>query len=170
MLGRDYPDQVCSISRALEVIGQRWTLLIIRDVFLGHRRFDELWSRTAITRSVLAARLANLVEEGVLDRHCYQTGPARFEYRLSDKGYALLPVIAQLMMWGDRYYGEADGPPLLLEHRECGGRPHDHLHCDRCDATLTTSNIAPRATAEPFGFSESDPAGFSAGRTGKKPS
>lgn len=148
MLGRDYPDQDCSIARALEVIGQRWTLLIIRDVFLGRNRFDELCAATAITRSVLTDRLTHLVNEGVLQRDCYQTGPERFEYHLTDKGRALLPVITHLMLWGDRYYAEPDGPPLQLEHRDCGGHPHDRLRCDRCDATLTTTNIAPQDTTE----------------------
>ncbi|OHV04542.1 winged helix-turn-helix transcriptional regulator [Mycobacterium talmoniae] len=144
MLDRDYPDQVCSIARALEVIGQRWSLLVIRDVFLGRHRFDELCTSTGITRSVLTARLAHLVAEGVLHRRPYQSRPQRFEYHLTDKGRALLPVLAHLMAWGDRYYAEPDGPPLRLEHRGCGGHLQDRLRCDRCDDALTPADIRPR--------------------------
>jgi DNA-binding HxlR family transcriptional regulator len=146
MLDRDYPDQVCSIARALEVIGQRWSLLIIRDVFLGRHRFDELCASTRITRSVLTDRLNHLVEQGVLHRQRYQTRPERFEYHLTEKGRALQPVIAHLLLWGDRYYSEPGGPPLLLEHRDCGGHPQDHLRCDRCDEALTVRDLQARQT------------------------
>jgi DNA-binding HxlR family transcriptional regulator len=144
MLGRDYPDQACSIARALEVIGQRWSVLIIRDVYLGRHRFDELCTGTAITRSMLTARLAHLVDEGVLERRRYQSRPERFEYHLTEKGRALLPVLTHLMLWGDRYYGEPGGPPLVLEHHECGGHPQDRLHCDRCGAALTIDDVRAR--------------------------
>ena len=146
MLDRDYPDQVCSIARALEVIGQRWSVLIIRDVFLGRHRFDELCASTRITRSVLTDRLARLTAEGVLERRRYQSRPERYEYDLTEKGRALLPVIAHLMLWGDRYYGEAGGPPLVLEHRDCGGHPQPRLHCDRCDGALAQDDIRARPT------------------------
>jgi DNA-binding HxlR family transcriptional regulator len=151
MLDRDYPDQVCSIARALEVIGQRWSLLIIRDVFLGRHRFDELCASTRITRSVLTDRLSYLVEQGVLQRRRYQTRPERFSYHLTEKGRGLLPVISQLMLWGDRYYGEPSGPPLMLEHRDCGGHPQDHLRCDRCDDALVFGDIQPRRRAGALG-------------------
>ncbi|ORV19088.1 winged helix-turn-helix transcriptional regulator [Mycobacterium celatum] len=148
MLDRDYPDQVCSIARALEVIGQRWSVLIVRDVFLGRHRFDDLCAGTGITRSMLAARLAHLVDEGVLERRRYQSRPERFEYHLTEKGRALLPVLTQLMLWGDRYYGEPGGPPLTLEHHDCGGHPQDGLQCDRCGAALTVDDVR----ARPAGF------------------
>jgi DNA-binding HxlR family transcriptional regulator len=144
MLDREYPNQLCSVARALEVIGQRWSLLLVRDVFLGRHRFDELCASTGITRSVLTARLTHLVDEGVLRRECYQSGPERFEYHLTEKGRALLPVLAQLMLWGDRYYPGPDGPPLLLEHRHCGGHPQDVLRCDQCDHALTASDVRAR--------------------------
>lgn len=147
MLDRDYPDQVCSIARALEVIGQRWSLLILRDVFLGRCRFDEICASTGITRSVLTARLGHLVEEGVLARRQYQQRPERFEYHLTEKGVALLPVLAHLMRWGDRYYAEPGGPPMLLEHRDCGGQLQDALCCDRCDKALGAADIRARRTA-----------------------
>lgn len=146
MLDRQYTDQVCSVARALEVIGQRWSMLLVRDVFLGRHRFDELCASTGITRSVLTARLSHLVEEGVLRRECYQARPERFEYHLTEKGRALLPVLAQLMLWGDRYYAEPGGPPLLLEHRHCGGHPQSALHCDHCDHALSVADVEARPT------------------------
>jgi len=147
MLDRDYPGQVCSIARALEVVGERWSLLIVRDLFLGRHRFDELCASTGITRSVLTARLGYLIEQDVLERQRYQSRPDRFEYHLTEKGRALLPVITQLMLWGDRYYGEPDGPPLALEHRDCGGHPEHGLRCDRCDGALTGDDLQPRRLA-----------------------
>ncbi|MGH3968646.1 MAG: winged helix-turn-helix transcriptional regulator, partial [Mycobacterium sp.] len=89
-------------------------------------------------------RLVHLVDEGVLQRQRYQSRPERFEYHLTEKGRALLPVITHLMLWGDRYYSEPDGPPLALEHRDCGGHPQNGLHCDRCDAALAAGDVRAR--------------------------
>src|SRR5262245_64599856 len=86
VLRNDYPGQVCSIANALEVVGERWTLLIVRDVMNGRRRFDELQSGLGIARNVLAARLQRLVEEDILERRAYQTAPQRYEYFLTEKG------------------------------------------------------------------------------------
>lgn len=110
MLARDYETQVCSIARALEVIGERWSLLIVRSILQGHRRFDALQGELGITRSVLTDRLRRLEAEGVLERRPYQTRPERFDYVLTEKGLALWPALNHLMQWGDRYYPEADGP------------------------------------------------------------
>lgn len=141
MLPRDYSGQVCSIARALEVIGERWSLLIIRDVLRGIHRFDELQSSLGVTRSVLSARLAHLVNEGVLERRRYQQHPERFEYHLSEKGQALRPVILQLLIWGDRFYPHPDGLPRLLVHRGCGGRPDQDMCCSNCAKPLRTDMI-----------------------------
>lgn len=135
MLDSDYPGQRCSIARALEVVGERWTLLVLRDVFLGVHRFDELVASLGVTRTVLTHRLRKLVDEGVLERHRYQERPDRYAYRLTDKGRALLPVLAALLHWGDAYYAGPDGPPRLLLHRGCGGELVDAQHCRRCGAT-----------------------------------
>ncbi len=142
MLGRDYSDQVCSISRALEVVGERWTLLILRDVLLGRHRFDEFVESLGVTRTVLTGRLRHLVEEGVLERTAYQQRPERFEYHLTDKGHALMPVIAHLLWWGDRYYPEPAGPPRLLRHRHCGGLVRPGFTCGDCHAELAAGDIA----------------------------
>ena len=137
MLERTYDDQHCSIARSLEVVGERWTLLILRDVLRGVRRFDDLQQSLGITRSVLSTRLSRLVEEGVLERRRYQERPERFEYRPTDKGLDLWPVIVALLQWGDRYYPAPDGPPVLLEHKGCGGRIDDRRVCTRCGQALT---------------------------------
>src|SRR5437764_10439990 len=125
MLGRAYENQVCSIAGTLELVGERWTLLVLRDAFLGVRRFDDFQRSLGIARNVLQARLQRLVDEGVLERRPYHDHPPRYEYRLTDKGIDLWPIIFTLMRWGDRHL-YSDGPPVVLEHRGCGGAPDDH--------------------------------------------
>jgi len=136
VLKREYETQTCSIARSLEVVGERWSLLILRSVLLGARRFDELLDVLGIPRSVLTARLRRLVDEGVLERRPYQEHPPRHEYRATAKGRDLWPVLAHLMRWGDAHYPDARGVPMLVEHRDCGGRPDEHLVCDRCGEPL----------------------------------
>ena len=136
MLGRTYDEQVCSVARALEVVGERWTLLVIRDSMTGVRRFEDFQRSLAVSRPVLTERLARLVDEGVLERRRYQERPERFEYRLTPKGRGLWKVIAHLMMWGDEHYPAEGGPPRLLEHRGCGGAVDGHLRCERCGGDL----------------------------------
>jgi DNA-binding HxlR family transcriptional regulator len=137
MLGNQYPSQVCSIAGALEVVGERWSLLIVRDVFLGLRRFDEIQENLGIARNVLQTRLRRLEDEGVLERRRYQERPERHEYRLTEKGLDLWPTIVALMKWGDRHTAQPAGPPVLLEHRGCGGSVDEHLTCERCGARLS---------------------------------
>jgi DNA-binding HxlR family transcriptional regulator len=115
MLKRDYEDQVCSIARALELVGERWTLLIVRDAFLGVRRFDEFRESLGIARNVLADRLNRLVEQGIFERVRYSEHPPRHEYRLTEKGRDLAVVLAALRQWGDRYVSEK--PPRLLRRK-----------------------------------------------------
>src|ERR1035437_4620815 len=126
MLGNDYKDQQCSIAGALEVIGERWSLLIIREVMLGVRRFDQLQSDLAVARNVLQTRLTRLVDQGVLKKRLYQQRPKRYEYMLTEKGLDLWPTIVALMQWGDRYAAPAAGPPVLLERRGGGAAVGDH--------------------------------------------
>jgi DNA-binding HxlR family transcriptional regulator len=115
MLKRDYEGQVCSIARALEVVGDRWTLLIIRDVILGRTRFDELADSLGVASNVLSDRLNRLVAEGVLERVAYSERPERFEYRLTTKGRELGLVLIALMQWGDRHL--SDRPPRIARRR-----------------------------------------------------
>src|SRR5207247_4994881 len=115
MLKRDYEGQNCSIARALEVVGERWTLLIVRDVFLGLRRFDQLQESLGIARNVLTDRLNRLVEEGILERVRYCERPERYEYRLTRKGRELNIALTGLRQWGDEYVSEK--PPRLLRRK-----------------------------------------------------
>src|ERR1700685_3641701 len=125
MLHNDYDNQICSIAAALEVVGERWSLLIVRDVMFGLRRFDAMQADLGIARNVLHTRLTRLLDHGVLEKRPYQERPARYEYRLTEKGLDLWPTIVALMQWGDRHASPPGGPPVLLEHRGCGGAVDD---------------------------------------------
>jgi len=115
VLKRDYEGQNCSIARALEVVGERWTLLIIRDVFLGLRRFDQLQESLGIARNVLTDRLNRLVDEGIVERVAYNERPPRYEYRLTPKGLELNVALTALRQWGDKHLSER--PPRLLRRK-----------------------------------------------------
>jgi DNA-binding HxlR family transcriptional regulator len=118
VLKRDYEGQNCSVARALELVGERWTLLIVRDAFIGLTRFEQFQENLGIARNVLADRLARLVEHGILERVRYSERPERFEYRLTQKGRDLNLAIAGLRQWGDRYLSEK--PPRVLRRRSDG--------------------------------------------------
>ena len=109
------------MARTLEIVGEKWALLAIREVFLGNRRFDEMVRRTGAPRDTLAARLRSLVAAGILERREYSARPSRYEYRLTKAGRKLYPVILTLMRWGDKHLAGDDGPPMVLEHA-CGHR------------------------------------------------
>ena len=131
------------MAGALETLGERWTMLIVRDAFLGIRRFDDFQQRLGISRGVLASRLDWLCDEEILERRRYQERPERFEYRLTEKGRDLWPVLMALMRWGDRYEAE-DGPPRVVLHRDCGGDVTERLTCARCGTELTVRDVETR--------------------------
>jgi DNA-binding HxlR family transcriptional regulator len=137
VLRNDYPGQVCSIARSLEVVGERWSLLIVRDVMNGHRRFDQLQKALGVARNVLSARLQRLIEEDILERRPYQRNPERYEYFLTEKGLDLWPALISLLNWGDRYSPSPDGPPMLIVHKECGGAVSDRGICENCGKILS---------------------------------
>ena len=141
MLYNRYHSQVCSIAGALEVVGERWSLLIVRDVLLGLRRFDELQASLGIARNVLQTRLARLVDQGVLEKRLYREHPPRYEYRLTEKGLDLWPTLVALMYWGNAHASPPAGPPVLLTHRECGGAVDDHRMCASCGARLSVRDV-----------------------------
>jgi DNA-binding HxlR family transcriptional regulator len=143
VLHRTYDGQNCSIAGTLELVGERWTILILRDAFLGVRRFDDLQRSLGIARNVLQARLARLVEAGVLERRPYQERPQRFEYCLTDKGRDLWPVLVALMEWGDRHLAPG-GPPTVLEHRGCAGHVTRQLTCSDCGARIGPRDVVAR--------------------------
>jgi DNA-binding HxlR family transcriptional regulator len=147
MLQRDYPTQYCPVAGALEVVGERWTLLILRDVFLGIRRFEDLQRDLGVARNVLQARLERLVENGILVKRPYQERPVRCEYRLTEKGADLWPVLVALLSWGDRYTLDGERP-MVLQHRGCGGGLDDRRRCTVCGADVSvTEAIAIRTGA-----------------------
>ena len=125
----------CSVAQCLEVVGEWWTMLIVRDAFLGIRRFDDFQSRTGIARNVLTARLEHLVEHGVLERRPYQERPLRHEYVLTDKGRDLWHVLTAMREWGDRW-AAPDGPPVELVHRSCEHVTRTAVVCDPCREPL----------------------------------
>jgi DNA-binding HxlR family transcriptional regulator len=141
VLDSDYPDQVCSVARALEVVGERWTLLILRDALLGQRRFEGFTDSLGITRTVLSHRLRKLVDHGLLDRRRYQERPERYEYLPTPKAFGLTPVIAQLMHWGDEHYPHPAGPPRRLLHHDCGGDLAVSWQCTECGAEPAADEI-----------------------------
>ncbi len=137
VLGNDYPDQPCSLAKSLEVVGERWSLLIVRDVMNGNRRFSGIQSSLGVARNVLSARLQRLVDEDILERRAYQESPPRHEYFLTEKGLDLWPALMALMHWGDRYSVGPDGPPLVVIHKGCGGEVSDRGICESCGEVLT---------------------------------
>lgn len=142
-LPRTYESQNCSVARSLEVVGDRWTMLLIRTAFQGVRRFDDFQDELGVARNVLADRLTRLCAEGIMRRVRYQERPERFEYRLTRKGVELWPAIMTLLMWGDRHYAP-DGPPLIIGHRGCAGRLTPRFTCDSCGEPLGPADVAPR--------------------------
>lgn len=130
-------DVNCSVARSIDILGDGWTLLILRDVFAGITRFDSLQTDLEISRKTLAERLAHLVERGILKRHVYSVHPPRHDYRLTAKGADLFPVIAAIMRWGDRWNTEA-GPPVLIRH-DCGAHSTGELVCTHCGQALERS-------------------------------
>lgn len=128
----DVSDQKCSVARSLAILGDRWTMLLIREAFLGTRRFDELQALTGASPQVVASRLARLVEAGILRKVAYQDRPARYEYRLTDMGRELQPVLVTLMTWGDKWLDDGQGPPNPLRHVGCGCISQPQLICDQC--------------------------------------
>lgn len=137
----DLAAQPCSMARTAAVIGDRWTLLILRDCFLGVRKFADFQSRLGIARSIITARLNLLVEEGVLSREPYQSRPDRYEYRLTDKGMDLHNVVLAAVAWGDRYYAGPEGPPHWRRHKACGCDFTPMTVCSVCSEVVTAREV-----------------------------
>lgn len=136
-------DQHCSIARALSVIGDRWTMLVLREAFLRTRRFEDFHQRTGAPRPILAERLRGLVDQGVFERRPYGNHPDRYEYRLTEKGRDLYPVIVSLLTWGDRWMTDEDDPPIELRHNGCGHVVHPELACPECGEPVGARDMTP---------------------------
>ena len=143
VLPRTYETQThCSVARALEAVGERWTMLIVRDAFRGLTRFGQFERSLGIPKKVLADRLDKLVGEGILERYPYQQRPPRHAYVLTDKGRGLWRAMTLLMLWGDEHYPAEGGQvPRKLEHRDCGGTSDERFHCTRCGAQLELEDV-----------------------------
>jgi DNA-binding HxlR family transcriptional regulator len=142
----DYETDNCSIGAAVTLIGEKWTFLVLREVFSGVRRFADMQRRTQAPRQILSDRLARLVREGLLRKVPYQEEGqrARQEYRLTGKGLDLYPVLVALMHWGDRYAAGSAGPQVLLEHRDCGAPVHLELACGAGHRLDSAREVTPR--------------------------
>jgi DNA-binding HxlR family transcriptional regulator len=141
MRWNELEDEACSVARTISVIGDRWTLLILRDAFLRVRRFEEFERRLGITRHILADRLKKLAAAGVLARTAYQQRPKRYDYRLTDKGLDLQAVLLALVHWGDMHMAGERGRPTLYQHRDCGSLFDPVVSCSACGGTITARNV-----------------------------
>ncbi len=143
-----FADISCSIARTVDVIGQRWTPLIVRDLFAGMTKFEDIRRDLGIASNILAGRLEELERHGVVERRQYQSTPARYEYVLTVKGLDLYPVIATLLAWGDKWRSDPDGPPALTVHTDCGHVTTAKAVCAECGGELNAANaIAARGPA-----------------------
>lgn len=133
MLGKTYDNQVCSIARALDVVGERWSLLIIRDaLFAGVARFGDFQQNLGVATNVLAARLDGFVAAGIMERRRYSARPEQHEYHLTAKGLDFAPALVALTAWGDRWASPDEGPPTLFKHTSCGGAIAQMTLCAKC--------------------------------------
>lgn len=142
----DWSIENCTIQRALSVVGDKWTFVVLREVFNGIRRFDDMRLRTNIPRQVLSGRLARLVSQGLLRRVPYQepNQRQRFEYRLTQKGLDLYPIMVALNAWGTAYYADAQGSPLAFRHRDCAGDVELTLRCSEGHDIAKVRDVVPR--------------------------
>ncbi|MEU2073864.1 MULTISPECIES: helix-turn-helix domain-containing protein [unclassified Streptomyces] len=141
MLKHTYEGQDCNLARSLEVIGERWTLLIIRSALLGITRFDGFLSHLDIARNVLSTRLTRLVEHEIMERVPYQDKPVRYEYRLTPVGRDLTRAVIALMQWGDRNLPQELGPPRRADHIGCDGSVHVELRCTDCGRAVHDEEV-----------------------------
>jgi len=130
-----------SVSRTLELVGEKWTLLILREAFFGVRRYGQLARNLGIPRPTLSSRLRTLVDAGLLKRVPYATEPDRHEYRLTQAGIDLFPSIVALMRWGDTHLAGPEGPPIVLRHNECGEVADPYLACRTCGGEIDARSV-----------------------------
>jgi DNA-binding HxlR family transcriptional regulator len=146
-----FAKQNCSIARTLAFLGERWTVLILRELFVGRGRFDQMQAELGIASNVLSERLSTLQEEGIVERRRYSEHPARYEYRLTEKGRDLQPVMLELMRWGARHKPLPKGPMRVIVHTECGHEMEPVQTCSHCGGELDRHNVrvplGPGATA-----------------------
>lgn len=157
-LGKDYVGQNCSLARALELVGERWTMLILRDAFYGVRRFKDFHSHIGAPRAVLAERLQALTDGGVLDKRQYQDAPARYEYVLTEAGEGLWPSLHTLSRWGDDFVPYDGGVRRLFVHADCGERLDPVGNCPECRVPVPPREVEMRPG--PGAERDTDPVGL----------
>jgi DNA-binding HxlR family transcriptional regulator len=135
----------CTIARSVDVLGDHWNLLLIRQACLGSRRFGDFQRALGIGRNILTQRLNRLVDEGMLDRVEYQRSPARHEYRLTQKGREAYPILAAMAAWGDRWLTGPEGTPLILHHEPCDHDMHAEVVCSECAAPIALRDVRAKA-------------------------
>jgi DNA-binding HxlR family transcriptional regulator len=140
----EFADWPCSIARSVDLLGDWWTPLVLREAFLGLRRFDDMQRSLGIGRNVLTQRLKRLVEEGMLDRVRYQEKPDRYEYVLTDKGRDFYPVLSAMISWGDKWLSGDDGPPIVFNHKLCGHDMTAKVVCSECGEPIRARDVRPR--------------------------
>ena len=134
--------QCCSVAKATSIFGDKWTLMILRQMFMGMRKFSEIQQSLEITKHRLTDRLNRLIEQGIIFKHLYDDKYNRFEYRLTEKGVDLYAVFITIGQWGDKWEADGDGPPVQYVHKECGQVADPVLSCSCCGGKLTPKNIA----------------------------
>lgn len=141
----------CSVARTLSVVGERWTMLLLREAFLGRHRFDEFQQGTGIARNILSSRLRDLVRDGILDRVRSDGDTGRIEYRLTKKGLDLYPILVAMMRWGDTWLSDESGPPITLIHRSCGAKTSLDMVCSHCGEQVVARDVVaiPRVAGQP---------------------
>jgi len=137
----DVNTQVCSMARTLAIVGDRWTFLIIRDITLGNRRFTSLHKALGITKHRLTDRLTRLIEHGVVYKQCYDEARQRFEYRLTEKGLDLYPVLMTIVQFGNKWEADEDGVPLEHVHKTCGAVTQPYLACSECHEPIHAREV-----------------------------
>ncbi|WP_036499445.1 MULTISPECIES: winged helix-turn-helix transcriptional regulator [Nocardia] len=134
----------CSVARTVDLIGDWWTPLVLREAFYGTTRFDDFERTLGLSRNVLTQRLTRLVEEQMLEKVPYQDRPVRYEYRLTDKGRDFFPVLTAMMRWGDRWLAPEAGPPVVVHHDTCGHDTHAEVVCAQCGEPLRHGDVSAR--------------------------
>jgi DNA-binding HxlR family transcriptional regulator len=137
----DFSQMTCSIARSFGVAGEPWSPLVIRDVYIGINRFDDLHRDLGISRKVLAERLKHLIDAGMLERRAYSERPPRYEYVLTEMGSEFVDVLMAMVAWGDRWTAGDAGPPILYRHHSCGQVTHVEPHCAACGEILRSGDV-----------------------------
>lgn len=140
-----FAEMHCSIGQTLERVGEWWTLLIVRDIYLGLHRFDDIAENLGISRNLLTRRFESLVADGIVERRAYQERPPRYEYHLTEAGFELVPVLMAMMAWGDKWVTPPGGPPVRLVHNDCGETFTPTVCCSQCGEPVHADTVSPHS-------------------------